>query len=317
MDSSIVGQYRDTPVLVLGASGFIGRHVTRCLVETGADVQVAVRHPESMDGENLPRAPLQIDLLDFKAVKELVGLVSPSVIFSLAGYGIDPREKNEEKAQLINADLPPLLLESLLPDGRAGWSGQRLVHTGSALEYGACGGDLAESSPSAPTTPYGKTKLAGTEALQNASLASGRASVIARLFSVYGPGEQAGRLLPSLLRAARTAETLELTDGMQKRDFTYVEEVAEGLLRLGAAQPFQGSIVNLATGVLSTVRHFVETAADILGIPGNHLNFGSLPTRQEEMEHNPVSTRKLKALISWAPSVSVSQGIMRVCGLTE
>jgi len=91
----------------------------------------------------------------------------------------------------------------------------------------------------------------------------------------------------------------------------------EGLLRLGAAPPSHGSIVNLATGVLSTIRQFVETTANIMGIPGDHLNFGSIPTRQEEMEHDPVSTFKLKALISWAPSVSISRGIMRTCDLTE
>jgi dTDP-glucose 4,6-dehydratase len=163
----------------------------------------------------------------------------------------------------------------------------------------------------APTTLYGQTKLAGTQALQSMSLASGRSCVTARLFSVYGPGEMAGRLLPSLMKAADTAEMLDLTAGTQKRDFTYVEDVTEGLLRLGAAQTSRGDIVNLATGVLSTVRQFVETATKILGIRGENLNFSSLPIRQEEMEHDPVSTRKLKAMISWTPSVSISQGIMR------
>lgn len=316
MDASTVAQYRDIPVLVLGASGFIGRHVMRCLVKIGADVQVAVRYPESMVGENLCRVPLPIDLLDFKAVKDLIGLVSPSLIFNLAGYGINPQERDKEKARLINADLPPLLLAALRPDDSTVWQGPRLVHAGSALEYGACGGDLAESSPAVPTTLYGHTKLAGTEALHKASLATGRTCVTARLFSVYGPGEHRGRLLPSLLKAAHSGEKLDLTAGTQQRDFTYVEDVAEGLLRLGSAQLSQGSIVNVATGILSTVRQFAETAAKILGIPGDHLNFGSLPLRQEEMGHDPVSIRWLRALTAWSPAVSISQGIMRTRDLT-
>lgn len=311
MDTSIAAQYRNTRVLVLGASGFIGRWVSRRLMEMGADLVVAVRNPASMEGEILPGSPLQIDLLDFGAVSDLIGQVRPSVIFNLAGYGIDPNERHADKARLINAELPPLLLESLHPLTGPPWRGQRIVHTGSALEYGKCGGDLAESTAAEPTTLYGRTKLAGTLALQKASISSNIASVTARLFTVYGPGERPGRLLPSLLETAHTGNCLEMTAGAQKRDFTYVEDVAEGLLRLGIVQTFEANIVNLATGLLLTVRQFIVTAAEILGIPEDHLKFSTLPVRQEEMEHEPVSIRKLEELTSWVPSVSISQGIMR------
>jgi len=315
MDSRIAAQYRDTRVLVLGASGFIGRWVTRRLMGVGADLVVAVRNPASMEGEVLPGPPIQIDLLDFEAVSDLIGQIRPLVIFNLAGYGIDPNERDADKARLINSELPPLLLESLHPLTGSPWRGQRIVHAGSALEYGICGGDLAESTAAEPTTLYGRTKLAGTQALQNASVSSGIASVTARLFTVYGPGERPGRLLPSLLEAAHTGNCLEMTAGTQKRDFTYVEDVTEGLLRLGTMQTLQGNIVNLATGLLSTVRQFIETAAEILGIPEDHLKFDTLPVRQEEMEHEPVSIRKLEELTSWTPSVSISQGIMRTRNL--
>ena len=308
-------QYRDTRVLVLGASGFIGRWVTRRLMETGADVVVAVRNSASMEDEVLPGPLLEIDLLDFGAVIDLVSQVRPAVIFNLAGYGIDPNERDEDKARLINAELPPLLLESLLPLSGSPWRGQRIVHAGSALEYGTCGGDLAESTAAEPTTLYGHTKLSGTQALQKASASSGITSVTARLFTVYGPGERPGRLLPSLLEAAHTGNCIEMTAGTQQRDFTYVEDIAEGLLRLGTVQTLQGNIVNLATGLLSTVRQFIETAAEILGIPMNHLKFDTLPVRQEEMEHEPVSILKLEELTSWVPSVSISQGIMRTRNL--
>jgi UDP-glucose 4-epimerase len=315
VNTNIAAQYRDTRVLVLGASGFIGRWVTRRLMEMDADLVVAVRNPASMEDEALPGSPLQVDLLDFGAVSDLIDQTRPAVIFNLAGYGIDPNERLEDKARLINSELPPLLLESLHPLSGPQWRGQRIVHTGSALEYGKCGGDLAESTTAEPTTLYGRTKLAGTQSLQEASISSGIASVTARLFTVYGPGERPGRLLPSLLETARTGSCLEMTAGTQMRDFTYVEDIAEGLLRLGTVQTLQPNIVNLATGLLLTVRQFIETAAEILGIPEDHLKFDTLPVRQEEMEHEPVSIRKLEELTSWAPSVSISQGIMRTRNL--
>lgn len=303
--------YRGTRVLVLGASGFIGHWLTRRLADAGADLTAGVRNTHALD--DLPGAVTvsKIDLLDFAAVTDLITRVSPAVIFNLSGYGIDPRERSEDMARLINAELPPLLLRAMRHTTLPAWRGQRVVHAGSALEYGTCGGDFAETSQARPTTLYGRTKLAGAVGLLNESAASGLASVTARLFTVYGPGEHAGRLLPSLLEAARTGAPIDLTAGTQQRDFTYVEDVVEGLLRLGTVWTSSAGLVNVATGELFTVRHFIETAAQILGIRSDNLNFGALPTRNEEMEHDPVTIRKLKDLTAWAPSTTLAQGIRR------
>lgn len=313
MNSSITTLYKDTRVLVLGASGFIGRWVVRRLGQTGADLVMAVRSASSMHDQRVTGEILEIDLQDFDAVTEMIMQASPMVVFNLAGYGVDPVERDEAKAWRINADLLPVLVKAMSRVPAARWQGQRIVHTGSALEYGISTGDLSESSTPAPTTLYGQTKLAGTRALQTDSVSMKLAGVTARLFTVYGPGEHPGRLLPSLLEAARNGKTLDLTAGEQRRDFTYLEDVVEGLLRLGITNTLPGDIVNLATGHLTSVRQFVETAARIMGIPRDHLHFGALPTRAEEMQHKPVAVHKLKELTSWIPSVSVAEGIKSTC----
>jgi nucleoside-diphosphate-sugar epimerase len=135
--------------------------------------------------------------------------------------------------------------------------------------------------------------------------------VTVRLFTVYGPGEHQGRLLPSLLEAARRGTPIRLTAGWHKRDFTYVEDVAEGLLCLGAGSAPPGAVVNLATGRLTSIRSFVETAAGILGILRKHLEFGVLPTRPEEMEHEDVTVDRLLALTGWVPPTPIDTGIRR------
>lgn len=313
MNPNITALYKDTRVLVLGASGFIGRWVASRLVQTGADLVMAVRNASSMQNQQFSGEILEIDLQDFDSVTEMILHVSPMVVFNLAGYGIDPVERDEAKTWRINADLLPVLVKAMSRIPVTRWRGQRIVHTGSALEYGICTGDLSESSTPAPTTLYGQTKLAGTKALQTDSVSMKLASITARLFTVYGPGEHSGRLLPSLLDSARSGKTLDLTTGEQLRDFTYLEDVVEGLLRLGITHTLPGDIVNLATGHLTSVRQFVETAARIMGIPLDHLHFGSLPTRAEEMQHKPVAVHKLQELTSWIPSVSVAQGIKLTC----
>ena len=77
-----------------------------------------------------------------------------------------------------------------------------MIHVGSALEYGTARGNLNELTAPSPTTLYGRSKLAGTLRVCRAARRRGFRAVTARLFTVYGPGEQPGRLLPSLMAAA-------------------------------------------------------------------------------------------------------------------
>jgi nucleoside-diphosphate-sugar epimerase len=114
-----------------------------------------------------------------------------------------------------------------------------------------------------------------------------------------------------LLETAKTQKPLRLTSGEQKRDFVYVENVSEGLLRLGLASAAPGDIVNLATGRLTSVRTFAETAAQILSIPQDKLRFGEIPPLDEEMHHSEVATKRLRQLTAWMPSTAVAEGIQK------
>ena len=96
-----------------------------------------------------------------------------------------------------------------------------------------------------------------------------------------------------------------------------MEDVSEGLLRLGQADWEPGSIVNLATGELTSVRAFCEVAAAKMGIPAENLGFGRLPTRDDEMAHDAVSITRLRELTQWQPSCNVAEGILRTIQTVE
>jgi len=306
-------RYRGVPVLVTGGTGFIGRWVARALTAAGSRLHVVVRDEgvaaAMLRGWNIAGAPIVADLADPAGVATVVTRTRPAIVFNLAGYGVDPAERDEALATRLNAALPGQLAAAFVPD--PDWTGQHVVHAGTALEYGAAGGDLAESTSSAPTTWYGRSKLAGTQRLAQTAGGRGLRTVTARLFTVYGPGEHEGRLLPSLLAAARSDAALPLTAGLQQRDFTYVADVAEGLLRLGVLGQGELGAVNLATGRLTSVREFVETAARTLRISAERLRFGALPTRPEEMRHGPVNIGRLRALAGWVPTTTIDEGIAR------
>jgi len=307
----LAAAYRDLPVAVLGASGFIGRWVVRALARRGARIAEVVRSRASMcaDGEHANGATvIEADLTSPGIVDELLARLQPAIVFNLAGYGVDAHERDPQMLYAVNAKLVLDLCASRAWPPSRPWTGVQLVHAGSALEY-PTGAIAAERSSGIPASGYGRSKLLATDAIRRAVRDRSFRVAAARLFTVYGPGEHDHRLLPSVFRAATTGLPLPLTSGVQSRDFTYVEDVAEALLCLGASAPQPDPVVNVATGRMTTVREFAEIAARIAGLPGRRLLFGALPVRADESFHPRVSIRRLRRRIGWTPDTPVAVGI--------
>lgn len=301
--------YRGVPVLVLGATGFIGRWVARALAEAGAEVSCAVREPDAARRVfRGVRVSVEVtDLADPQAVEALWQRTRPACVFNLAGYGVDRSERDEQLAQRINADLVRQLVELTQSSGSE-WPGARLVHAGSVLEVGPVALDvpLREDAPTHPNTWYGRTKLQGTSVIMGDVT---HRSVSARLFTVYGPGEHATRLLPTLLQAAAGEGVVRLSAGLQRRDFTFVGDVVRALMMLGLhVGPLPG-VVHVATGRLTSVREFVEIAGDVLGIARSRLQFGTVETRSDETPHGPVDTGLIREVLGWVPDTPIALGV--------
>lgn len=293
--------YRGVRCLVLGASGFIGRRVAQRLSAVGAEVFKAVRQRDEV-----PRT-IECDLADESALARLFETVRPSITFNLSGYGVDRSELDSHTSRTMNAEVPARVCRAIATIADPHWRGLHLVHAGSVAEYGPLSGALTEEVRPVPNTVYGESKLAGTLAVQQVSREAGIRSAVARLFTVYGPGDHAGRLLPLLMETARSGRPLPLSSGEQLRSFTYVEDVAEGVLRLGVTR--SPELVNISSGLLTPVRCFIETARTILNIHPGLLRFGSLPGSEWDMRIGAVSTEKMERLLGWRPATSIQEGI--------
>jgi nucleoside-diphosphate-sugar epimerase len=251
----------------------------------------------------------RVDVTDRSALGELLSDVRPHIVFNLVGYGVDPHERDSGVARAVNVELVRDLLDLVPRHGDPAWPGAQLVHTGSALEYGEVGGLLSEEREGQPTSDYGRTKLDGTRLILARAQQSTARTLVARLFTVFGPGEHDGRLLPTLLEAARRTGRVALTSGSQLRDFTYVEDVARGLVQLAACTAPLPPLLNLATGRLASVREFITIAADELGIAPERLGFGDVPQRPEEIPHAVVTVDRLQAALSWSPATTIRDGV--------
>ncbi len=305
--------YLGIRTLVVGGSGFIGRWLVRALSSWGAVVHVTARDEVGarafLARHSILATVISADLSQRHVIGPLIDRVSPAIVFNLAVHGVDRDERDPVLMTALNERLAIDVCDRLAGLSGGGWSGLRLVQLGTAAEYGEVTGRIREDMEGRPTTDYGRTKLVATTEIARRSQESGLRSVVARLFTVYGAGEHAGRLLPALEDVAKTRTPLRLTAGTQRRDFTYVGDVVEGLLRLGVSGAAPGTIVNVATGQLTSVRTFAETAAAVMGFEPALLEFGAMSTRIEEMSHDEVDVSRLEKLTGWRPPTSVAEGI--------
>ncbi len=273
-------------VLVSGIAGFLGSHVARSLLKAGARVIGLVR--PSSDFRRIAGIRHQIELRHQPAPADLV--------LHLAAAGVQPGVADLDLIE--NIALTQQLLASADP-------ATRFLHAGSCFEYPA-GLLIPESTGLAPRSLYGVTKAAST-LLVNTYAARLHVSTL-RLFTIYGPSEAPHRLIPSAIHAARRNQSLPLTDGVQLRDFVYVEDAAAAFLAAAAAVIPSGETINIASGHSTAVRTVVEAIyrhAAATAMPG----FGALPQRTFEYTQLTGHPAKAAQLLAWRATTPLEAGI--------
>ncbi len=294
-------------VLVTGGNGFIGRHLVRRLLGDGCDVSLLQR---SSDRVGARVELLHIDHLDVAEITTVLAGRRFDWVFHLAGYGVHPDARNIETMFHVNVNVTWAVV-----DIASSWSPRAIVITGSGSEYKLDRVDqpVTEDHPLEPYKLYGASKAAGT--LCSAALASARSIPFAacRIFGVYGPGEAPHRLLPSLISGMRSDDRIPLSDGLQMRDFLFVDDLVDALVKVAIAlesEPRQ-FILNVGTGQPMSVREFTYIAAAVLDIEENRLGFGDIPTRPDEAMMFSGKPTRLQALTGWNAAVGPSEGIQR------
>jgi nucleoside-diphosphate-sugar epimerase len=265
-------------VVVTGAGGFIGRRLVEALLRRGHEVHGWRR--------------ADVELGDAVAVSKAMAAVGPSTVFHLASSGVLPQHQTEDCIARDEAMTANVI--AAMPAGAV------LVQAGSMAEYGHAG-RLAESNVALPSSLYGRAKLASTHCAMHAGAARGLRVRVARIFGAWGPGEQAGRLIPTLIDKLGRGEPVALSDGTQRRDFIHVDDICRLLLRLAEIDADEPVIVNIGTGVAVSVRQACERIARALGAPAELLHFNATPRRATDEALLEADTTRLIALLGEAP----------------
>jgi UDP-glucose 4-epimerase len=227
----------------------------------------------------------------------------PEAIIHCAWSGVANAARFDECQISGNIDAACALVEA---GAAAGCSA--FIAAGSQGEYGA-GSSMREDCLPEPTTLYGAAKVAALYLTRQLAAQAGMRHAWLRLFSTYGPGDNDGWLIPTLITQMLRGERPKTTLGTQYWDWLFIDDVARGLLA-AATTPAASGIFNLGSGEPVQVRTAVEAIRD-LAAPGMELVFGEIPFRPDQVMHMQADISRLKAATGWAPQVPFAQGIAR------
>jgi len=286
-------------VLVTGASGFVGRPALGALAARGFDVHAVARGApdDATPGITWHAA----DLLDAARRRSVLDAVGASHLLHLAWYA-EPGAfwSARENAAWVAATVA-LVDEFALAGGR------RATLAGTCAEYDwTAPGPLAEDAPLAPATYYGTCKDATRRVVEGLAAAAGLSLAWGRIFFVFGPGEDARRLVAGVARALVAGERAATSAGAQRRDFLHVDDVAGAFAAL-LDSPVEGA-VNIASGEAASVRAVAEALAQAAGRP-DLLDVGAVPRRAGEPEEIVADVSRLRDEVGFRPRRSLRDGL--------
>ena len=276
----------DAPVLVTGATGFLGARLAGSLRESGREVLA----PGRADG--------------FDIVKDDLDLGGAGHVFHLAALtGVPAAWDDPVRFHLVNAHGVVRLLEAC----RGAGCGMTYV---SGFVYGRPERmPIAEGDPARPNNPYAFSKLMGEEACQFYASVFGVKVNIVRPFNIYGPGQDQRFLLPLIVDQVADPEAAEVVvkDLAPKRDYIHVDDVVSAI-RAVAAQP-AGTVFNVGSGESYSVSDIIAAAQHAAGTSKPIRS--TEQTRPNEIMDVLADTTALRA-IGWRPRIDLNQGMAQM-----
>lgn len=303
---------KDSRVLITGADGFIGSHLTERLLAAGASVRaMAWYHPQQQPGwlaEVAASPHLEImagDLRDARSCQ--LACDGTDLIFHLGALiGIPYSYQAPDSYVATNVQGTLNLLEA------ARTRGTRFVFMSTSEVYGTARQvPIPETHPLQPQSPYSATKI-GAEALARSYFHSfGLPVTVARVFNTYGPRQSSRAIIPTIIsQLAVGRSSLQLGDLRPTRDLVYVADTCEALLRLGTEPDAIGQVVNVATGREHSMATVVATIQQLMGT--------QVPVEQDPRRLRPAASEVerlcgdpslLHQLTGFLPKITLEQGI--------
>ena len=295
---------RNAKVFVTGHRGMVGSAIARRLASAGYT-------------NLLTRSRGELDLLDQRAVHDLLSQEQPDYIFIAAAKVGGIQANNQYRADFLYENL---VIEANLIHGAHQAGVQRLMFLGSSCIYPRdCPQPIKEdyllTGPLEPTNePYAIAKIAGIKLAESYNRQHGRQYVSVMPTNLYGPNDNydlaSSHVLPALIRKAHEArlrgdhEYVVWGSGNPRREFLYVDDLADACVHL-MERGYDGPLVNIGSGEDVTIRELAETVMDVVGFKGS-ISFDS--SKPDGTPRKLLDVSRLTGL-GWSARTKLRDGI--------
>lgn len=296
------------PILVLGASGFIGANIFFTLSQHRDDVFGCSRNITSnwrYKEYYAWRRLIDADITKFNKLNDLIKDIKPRTVFNLSSYGGHSHQTDIEKIHRVNY-LGTLNIIKSLPGLKS-----VLVQAGSSSEYGLNNKAPRENDQLEPNSDYGVSKIGASYLIRYYGKIMHPPAMHLRLYSIYGPWQERRTLMPVLISNCLENKWPNLVHRDTSHDFVYVDDCVNAFIK-SALSLHQGKntgeSVNIATGVKTTIGDLVNTVKKIINVTAEP-EYGSMSDRIQDSQNwygNPELANKI---LNWHSRTSLEEGI--------
>ena len=299
-------------VLVTGAGGFIGSHLTEKLTQLGAETRALVRYTSVGAWGWLDESPVKKDieviagdLRDRDSVRRAMRNVE--CVFHLGALIGIPYSYEAPQAYVDTNIIGTL---NVLQEARTAETA-RVVHTSTSEVYGTAQYvPIDEKHPLVGQSPYSATKIAADKLSESFFRAFEVPVVTVRPFNTYGPRQSARAVIPTIITQCLTGGAVKLGNLSPTRDFTFVSDTVAGFLAAGAAPSALGAVVNLGTGTEISIGDLVRKISELIGKP---VRVDSDTQRMRpvasEVERLLSDNALARQMLDWQPAVTLDDGL--------
>jgi len=292
-------------LLIIGGTGFIGRNLVIDSVKSNYKTTSLSLHETDIKDKIKTVKYIQADITDPEQLNDCLTGKDFDYVVNLSGY-IDHCQFLNGGRNIIDAHFNGVqnLLQALK------WEKiKRFVQVGSSDEYGSLSAPQHEQMRECPISPYSLGKVASTQLLQMLHRTQGFPVIILRLFLVYGPGQNNKRFLPQVIEGCINDKKFPTSEGGQLRDFCYIDDATQGILKVLKSESANGEVINLASGKAISIREVLEQVQSLIG--KGEPQFGEFPYRAGENMSLFADVSKAKELLGWEAQTDLKEGLQQ------
>ena len=291
-------------ILVTGATGFIGRHLTKALILAGADVFGFSRRKSDDLGSDKTFVG---DISDVETVLNVIENIKPHFVFHLAASKLRAAEPDDFR-RCFDKNLIGTL--NLLEACHVSSKNSRIVALGTCEEYGRATPPYTEDIREAPVSAYSCSKLATTMLLQTFHRVQGLPVVVLRPSLAYGPGQDDDMFLPVLIKCLLRKSRFAMSPGDQLRDFIYIDDLIEAILLAATSPESTGKVINISSDEPTKIKDLAKIVATIIEPDAYKLlDIGKISYRLGEAMKYWADNKLAKLILDWQPKVSLLEGL--------